>query len=106
MTGSRLPVRMKNGTPDQRQFSMSSRSAAYVSVVESGATPSIVEVAVVLAAHVVRRVGRRAIARKSGDLRVLERRRVAAARAAPSPPRATTCIRWLTTTSRSAPTGS
>ena len=55
--GSRLPVRMKNGTPAQRQFSISSRSAAYVSVVESGATPSIVEVAVVLAAHVVRRVG-------------------------------------------------
>ena len=41
VTGSRLPVRMKNGTPDQRQFSISSRSAAYVSVVESGATPSI-----------------------------------------------------------------
>jgi hypothetical protein len=32
---------MKNGTPAQRQFSISSRSAAYVSVVESGATPSI-----------------------------------------------------------------
>jgi hypothetical protein len=32
---------MKNGTPDQRQFSMSRRSAVYVSVVESGATPSI-----------------------------------------------------------------
>ena len=37
----RLPVRMKNGTPDQRQFSISRRRAAYVSVVESGATPSI-----------------------------------------------------------------
>ena len=36
-----LAVRMKNGTPDQRQFSISSRSAAYVSVVESAATPSI-----------------------------------------------------------------
>ena len=39
VTGSRLPVRMKKGTPAQRQFSMSSRSAAYVSVVEPGATP-------------------------------------------------------------------
>ena len=35
-----LPVRMKKGTPAQRQFSISSRSAAYVSVVESAATPS------------------------------------------------------------------
>ena len=41
VTGSRLPVRMKNGTPDQRQFSMFNRSAAKVSVVESAATPSI-----------------------------------------------------------------
>ena len=41
VTGRRLPVRMKNGTPAQRQFSISSRSAAYVSVVESSATPSI-----------------------------------------------------------------
>jgi hypothetical protein len=39
--GRRLPVRMKKGTPDQRQFSISSRSAAYVSVVESAATPSM-----------------------------------------------------------------
>ena len=28
VTGSRLPVRMKNGTPDHRQFSISSRIAA------------------------------------------------------------------------------
>ena len=28
VTGRRLPVRMKNGTPAQRQFSISSRSAA------------------------------------------------------------------------------
>ena len=28
VTGSRLPVRMKNGTPAQRQFSISSRNAA------------------------------------------------------------------------------
>ena len=34
-------MRMKNGTPDQRQFWISSRSAAYVSVVEPSATPSI-----------------------------------------------------------------
>ena len=41
VTGSRLPVRMKNGTPAQRQLSMSSRNAANVSVVEPAATPSI-----------------------------------------------------------------
>ena len=28
VTGSRLPVRMNQGTPDQRQLSISSRSAA------------------------------------------------------------------------------
>ena len=28
VTGRHLPVRMKNGTPDQRQFSISSRIAA------------------------------------------------------------------------------
>ena len=28
VTGRRLPVRMKNGTPDQRQFSMFNLSAA------------------------------------------------------------------------------
>ena len=32
---------MKNGTPHQRQSSISSRSAAKVSVCESGATPSM-----------------------------------------------------------------
>ena len=72
-------MRMKNGTPDQRQFSISSRSAAYVSVVESGATPSMSQVAVVLAAHVVGRVGRRDRAEER-DLRVLDRLRVAARR--------------------------
>ena len=41
VTGRHLPVRMKNGTSDQRQLSMCRRSAAYVSVFESGATPSI-----------------------------------------------------------------
>jgi len=40
VVGRSFPVRMKKGTPDQRQFSISSRRAAYVSVVESGATPS------------------------------------------------------------------
>ena len=104
VTGSRLPVRMKNGTPAQRQFSISRRSAAYVSVVESGATPSIVEVAVVLAAHVVRRVGGVDRAEER-DLCVLERLRVAAGGGSIAAA-ATTCIRWLTTTSRSAPTGS
>ena len=49
---------MKNGTPSQRQLSISSRSATNVSVVESGATPSTSQVAVVLAAHVAARVGR------------------------------------------------
>ncbi len=72
-------MRMKNGTPAQRQLSMSRRSAAYVSVVEPAATPSIVEVAVVLAAHVVRGIGRRDRAEER-DLRVLDRRRVAAGR--------------------------
>ena len=40
VAGRSLPVRMKNGTPDQRQFSTSSRRAQNVSVVESAATPS------------------------------------------------------------------
>ena len=40
LTGSDLPVRTKNGTPDQRQLSISSRIAQYVSVCEPGATPS------------------------------------------------------------------
>ena len=40
VTGSDLPARMKKGTPDQRQLSISSRSAQNVSVCESGATPS------------------------------------------------------------------
>ena len=48
---------MKNGTPAHRQLSMSSRNAAYVSVVEPSGAPVDVEVAVVLAAHVVGRVG-------------------------------------------------
>ena len=52
-------MRMKNGTPDQRQLSISSRSAANVSVVESSATPSMALIALVLAAHVLTRVGRR-----------------------------------------------
>jgi hypothetical protein len=38
-SGSSLPARMKNGTPDQRQLSISSRSAAKVSVCDPGLTP-------------------------------------------------------------------
>ncbi len=41
VTGSFLPVRMNQGTPAQRQLSISRRIAAYVSVVDSDATPSI-----------------------------------------------------------------
>ncbi len=36
---SDLPARMKNGTPDQRQLSISRRRAAKVSVCEAGLTP-------------------------------------------------------------------
>jgi len=39
--GRHLPARMKIGTPDQRQLSMSRRIAAKVSVLESAATPGI-----------------------------------------------------------------
>ena len=39
-TGIFLPARMKNGTPSQRQESTCRRTAAKVSTVESGATPS------------------------------------------------------------------
>ena len=59
VTARCLPARMKNGTPDQRQFSTFRRSAANVSVVEPGSTPGDVEVAVVLAADVVGGIGRR-----------------------------------------------
>ena len=72
VTGRCLPVRMKNGTPDQRQFSISSRIAAYVSVVESGRDAVDVPVAVVLAADVVRRVSRRH-RMEDGEQGVLER---------------------------------
>ena len=57
VTGRRLPVRMRNGTPDQRQLSISRRSAQYVSVSESGRDALDVAVAAVLAAHVARRIG-------------------------------------------------
>ncbi len=40
VTGSDLPARMKKGTPDQRQLSISSRNAQNVSICEPGATPS------------------------------------------------------------------
>ena len=39
LRASRLPVRSRIGTPAQRQLSTSRRSAAYVSVRESGGTP-------------------------------------------------------------------
>jgi hypothetical protein len=38
-SASRLPVRRKNGTPAQRQFSISAFSATNVSVVLCGFTP-------------------------------------------------------------------
>ena len=69
---------MKKGTPDQRQLSISSRSAAYVSVVESAGDAVDRAVAVVLAAHVVRGSAS-AIARNVASWRVLDRLRVAAA---------------------------
>jgi hypothetical protein len=37
---SALPARMKNGTPDQRQLSISARRATYVSVSDPFRTPS------------------------------------------------------------------
>jgi hypothetical protein len=48
--GSRLPVRMNIGTPSQRQFSTSRRSATYVSVVGAWRDSVDLLVAVVLAA--------------------------------------------------------
>ncbi len=51
-------MRRRNGTPAQRQFSISTSSATNVSVSESGATPSSVPVALVLAAHDAGRVER------------------------------------------------
>ena len=72
-------MRMKNGTPDQRQLSISSRSAAYVSVVESGATPSMSQVALVLPADVVAGVGV-GDRPEDGELHVLERLGIAARR--------------------------
>ena len=40
VSGSDFPARMKKGTPDQRQLSISRRSAQNVSVCDSGATTS------------------------------------------------------------------
>ena len=40
VTARHLPVRMKKGTPSQRGESKKSRTATYVSTVESGATPA------------------------------------------------------------------
>ena len=47
-------MRMKNGTPDQRQFSISRRSAAYVSGRRVGGDAVDPEIALVLPADVVR----------------------------------------------------
>ena len=41
LTGRCLPVRRKNGTPDQRHVSMSTRRAMNVSVVDPGFTPTV-----------------------------------------------------------------
>ena len=77
VTGNSLPVRMKNGTPSQRQLSTSSRRAANVSVVESGATPGIARYPLDLAAHVFAGIG--ALHRlKGAEDRVLDHARVAA----------------------------
>jgi hypothetical protein len=50
---SDLPARIRNGTPSQRHESMRRRSAATVSTDDSGATPCILRVAPILAAHEV-----------------------------------------------------
>jgi hypothetical protein len=95
---------MKKGTPAQRQFSISRRSATYVSVAEVGGDALDRQVAVVLAADVVGR-GRLLDRPEEPDLRVLDRLRSPRAGASIAQ-RETTCMRWFTTTSRSAPTGS
>ena len=56
-SGMHLPARMKKGTPLQRQLSISSSTAAKVSVVESGGDVLDLEEAVVLTADVALRVG-------------------------------------------------
>src|SRR6185437_9527675 len=71
VVGRHLPARMKNGTPDQRQFWISSRSAAYDAVDR--------EIAVVLAAHVMGRVAFDDGAEER-RLRILDRPRLAARR--------------------------
>jgi hypothetical protein len=70
---------MKNGTPAQRQLSISSRRAANVSVVESFATPVDRRVSLVLTAHAVRGVGFLDRAEER-HLCVLDRGRIAAGR--------------------------
>ena len=59
LSAMHLPARMKKGTPDQRQLSISSRSATKVSVLDFGVDALDVAVALVLAAHVALRVRRR-----------------------------------------------
>ena len=63
------------------------------------------EIPVVLSPHVVSRVGLDDRV-EQGHLGILDRLSGHRATAPPSPPPTTTCIRWLTTTSRIAPTGS
>ena len=76
VTGRRLPARMKNGTPDQRQFSMFEPQRGERLGGRVGGHPVDREVAVVLAADVARRIGGldRAVER---DLGLLERVHVA-----------------------------
>ena len=57
VTGRHFPVRMKNGTPDQRQFSISSRMRRVGLGLRVGRHAVDLAVADVLAAYVVRRVG-------------------------------------------------
>ena len=55
--GSAFPARMKNGTPDQRQLSISRRQSAEGLGLRAGRHARHVEVAAVLATHVPGRVG-------------------------------------------------
>ena len=73
VTGSRLPVRMNHGTPDQRQLSISRRMRRIGLGGRVLGDAVDVEVAVVLPAHVVGRARRRRIERNTRELGVLER---------------------------------
>ena len=102
-TGSALPARMGNGTPDQRQLSISRRRAANVSVC-SPASP--------LAPIGTRRTGHGRSAWDQSTAPWFTSTRLSRCPSASgvlggsdanSP---TSCSRWFCTTSRSAPTGS